>query len=63
MTDNFKHEWADMPAGEKNVLVRDYLKTLNDWDLKRMMCDTLEVEHYMDDYGLLKAVRRIINVR
>lgn len=63
MTENFEEEWNGMTVEEKNVIVSAYLKTLSKWDLKRILCDVLDVEHYMDDEGLRKAIESIINVR
>ena len=63
MTKNFEEEWNEMSIEEKNVIVSSYLKTLSKWNLKRILCDALGVEHYMDDEGLRKATESIINVR
>lgn len=63
MTKRFEEEWNEMPVEEKNVIVSAYLKTLSKWNLKRILCDVLGVEHYMDDEGLRKATEQIINVR
>lgn len=63
MTKRFEEEWNGMTVEEKNVIVCSYLKTLSKWDFKRIMCDVLGVEHYMDDEGLRKATEEIINVR
>lgn len=63
MTENFEEEWNGMTVEEKNVIVSSYLKSLSKWDLKRILCDVLDVEHYMDDEGLRKATESIINVR
>ena len=63
MTENFEEEWNGMTVEEKNVIVSYYLKTLSKWNLKRILCDVLGVEHYMDDDGLRKATESIINVR
>ena len=63
MTKKFEEEWNEMSIEEKNVIVSSYLKTLSKWDLKRILCDVLGVEHYMDDEGLRKAMESIINVR
>lgn len=57
------NEWNALSSEEKNVLVRDYLKSLSKWDLKRILCDVLDVDNYMDDEGLRKAIESIINVR
>ena len=63
MTKRFEEEWNEMSIEEKNVIVSSYLKTLSEWDLKRILCDVLGVERYMDDEGLRKAMKSIINVR
>lgn len=63
MNERFLNEWNALSSEEKNVLVCDYLKNLSEWDFKRMLCNVLGVEHYMDDDGLRKAVERIVNVR
>ena len=63
MTKRFEGEWNEISVEEKNVIVSAYLKTLSKWDLKRILCNVLEVEHYMDDEGLAKAIGEIINVR
>ena len=63
MTKKFEEEWNEMSIGEKNVIVSSYLKTLSKWDFKRVLCNVLNVEHYMDDEGLRKAIESIINVR
>lgn len=63
MTKKFEEEWNEMSIEEKNVIVSSYLKTLSKWDFKRILCDVLGVEHYMDDGGLRKAVEQIVNTR
>ena len=63
MTKKVEEEWNEMSIGEKNVIVSSYLKTLSKWDFKRVLCNVLNVEHYMDDEGLRKAIESIINVR
>lgn len=63
MTKKFEEEWNEMSIEEKNVIVSSYLKTLTKWNLKRILCNVLDVEHYMDDDGLRKATESIINVR
>ena len=63
MTKKFEEEWNGMTVEEKNVIVSSYLKTLSKWNLKRILCDVLNVERYMDDEGLRKATESIINVR
>lgn len=63
MNEKFLNEWNALSSEEKNVLVRDYLKSLSKWNLKRILCDVLDVDNYMDDDGLRKATESIINVR
>jgi len=63
MTKRFEGEWNEMSVEEKNVIVSAYLKTLSKWDFKRILCDVLGVEHYMDDDGLRQATESIINER
>lgn len=63
MTKRFEEEWNEMSLEEKNVIVSAYLKTLSKWNLKRILCDVLGVEHYMDDEGLRLAAESIINAR
>ena len=63
MTERFEEEWNEMSIEEKNVIVSAYLKTLSKWNLKRILCDVLGIEHYMDDDGLRKAVEQIVNTR
>lgn len=63
MTKRFEEEWNEMSIEEKNVIVSVYLKTLSKWDFKRILCNVLDVEHYMDDEGLRKAVEQIVNTR
>lgn len=63
MTKNFEEEWNDMSFQEQNVFVRDYLKSLSKWDLKRILCDVLDVDNYKDDEGLRKEFEKIINER
>lgn len=63
MNERFLNEWDALSSEEKNVLVCDHLKYISKWDLKRVLCNVLGVEHYMDDEGLRKAIESIINVR
>ena len=63
MTKKFEEEWNEMSIEEKDVIVSAYLKTLARWDFKRILCNVLEVEHYMDDEGLRRAVEQIVNTR
>lgn len=60
MTKGFEKEWNGMSIGEKNVIVSAYLKTLCKWDLKRIVCDVLNVDSYMDDEGLRSAMEKLV---
>lgn len=63
MNERFLNEWNALSSEEKNVLVCDHLKNLSKWDLKRILCDVLDVDNYMDDEGLREATELIINER
>ena len=63
MNENFNEMFDNLSVEEKSVLVVKFIKSLPKWDLKRILCNVLDVEHYMDDEGLRKAVEKIINVR
>ena len=63
MTKKFEEEWNEMSIEEKNVIVSSYLKTLTKWNLKRILCDVLGVDNYMDDCGLRKEFEKIVNER
>ena len=60
MTKRFEEEWNEMSIEEKNVIVSAYLKTLSKWNLKRIMCDVLNVDNYMDDEGLRAAMEKLV---
>lgn len=63
MNENFNEMFDNLSVEEKSVLVVKFLKSLPKWDFKRILCNVLDVEHYMDDEGLRKATESIINVR
>lgn len=63
MNEKFLNMWNELSSEEKNVLVCDYLKNLSDWDLKRMLCNVLGVDNYMDDEGLRGEFEKIVNER
>ena len=63
MNEKLNEMFDSLSVEEKSVLVVKFLKSLSDWDFKRILCNVLDVEHYMDDEGLRKAVEKIINVR
>lgn len=65
MTDyeNFDIIWNEMSLEEKNVIVSSYLKTIPKWDLKRIMCDVLQVDSYMDDEQLSMKLNELVWTR
>lgn len=63
MNEKLNEMFDSLSVEEKSVLVVKFLKSLSDWDFKRILCNVLDVEHYMDDDGLRKAVEGVINVR
>lgn len=63
MNENFNEMFDNLSVEEKSVLVVKFLKSLPKWDFKRILCNVLDVEHYMDDEGLRKATESIINER
>jgi hypothetical protein len=63
MTKRFEEEWNGMSLEEKNVIVSSYLKTLPKWDLKRIMCDVLQVDSYMDDEQLSRKLNELVWTR
>lgn len=44
----------------KNVLVCNHLRSLSRWDLKRILCNVLDVDNYMDDGELQSKVQTVI---
>ena len=63
ISEEFAVVWDSLSEEAKNQVVVNHLKSISKWDLKRVLCDVLGVEHYMDDDGLRKATEAIINVR
>ena len=63
INEEFAVVWDSLSEETKNQVVVNHLKSVSKWDLKRVLCDVLGVEHYMDDDGLRKATEEIINVR
>ena len=61
--EQFNEFWESMTPEEKIVFVSKHLKTLSKWDLKRILCDVLGVDGYMDDEGLKKALESVANER
>ena len=63
MNENFNEMFDNLSVEEKSVLVVKFLKSLPKWDFKRILCNVLDVEHYMDDEGLRKELYKILNER
>jgi len=63
ISEEFTVVWDSLSEETKNQVVVNHLKSLSKWDFKRVICNVLDVEHYMDDDGLRKAVEGVINVR
>ena len=63
ISEEFAVVWDSLGEETKNLVVVSHLKSLSKWDLKRILCNVLDVEHYMDDDGLRKAVEQIVNIR
>lgn len=63
MNENFNEMFDNLSVEEKSELVVKFLKSLPKWDFKRILCNVLDVEHYMDDDGLRKGFETIINAR
>ena len=63
ISEEFAVVWDSLSEETKNQVVVNHLKSLSKWDLKRVLCNVFDVEHYMDDDGLRKAAESIINVR
>lgn len=63
ISEEFAVLWDSLSEETKNLVVVNHLKSLSKWDLKRILCNVLDVEHYMDDDGLRKATESIIDVR
>ena len=63
MNEKLNEMFDSLSVEEKSVLVVKFLKNLPKWDFKRILCNVLDVDNYMDDEGLRKATESIINVR
>lgn len=63
ISEEFAVVWDSLSEETKNQVVVNHLKSLSKCDFKRILCDVLGVEHYMDGDGLRKATESIINVR
>jgi hypothetical protein len=57
-------DWFDGLSDEQKAYVAYCcLKSLSLWDVKRVLCNVFEVDSYMDDEGLRKALERVVNER
>ena len=63
ISEEFAVVWDSLSEETKNQVVVSYIKSLSKWDFKCILCNVLDVEHYMDDEGLRKAVEQIVNTR
>ena len=63
ISEEFAVVWDSLSEETKNQVVVNHLKSLSEWDFKRILCNVLDVEHYMDDEGLRNAVEQIVNTR
>ena len=60
---NLRHakEYFDfISQEERNAIVTNHLKSVSKWDLKRIMCNVLDVDSYMDDEGLRKEFEKLV---
>ena len=63
ISEEFSVVWDSLSEETKNQVVVNHLKSLSKWDFKRILCNVLDVEHYMDDEGLAKEFYKILNER
>ena len=63
ISEEFAVVWDSLSEETKNQVVVNHLKSLSKWDFKRILCNVLDVEHYMDDEGLRKELYKILNER
>jgi hypothetical protein len=55
--------WEQLEPEEKNVVVTEHLKSLPKWDLKRILCNALDVDDYMNDEVLRAECEKLIHTR
>ena len=58
-----KENFGLISQEERNAIVVEHLKTVSKWDLKRILCNVLNVESYMDDEGLESALKQVVHER
>lgn len=63
ISEEFAVLWDSLSEETKNLVVVNHLKSLSKWDLKRILCDVLFVDNYMDDGGLRKEFEKVVNER
>ena len=55
--------WEQLSPEDRNVIVTEHLKSLHKWDLKRILCEVLSVDNYMDDAALKQAFEGVVWTR
>lgn len=55
--------WEQLSQEDRNIIVTEHLKSLPKWDLKRILCEVLSVDNYMDDAALKQAFESVIWTR
>lgn len=55
--------WEQLSPEDRNVIVTEHLKSLPKWDLKRILCEVLSVDNYMDDAALKQAFESVVWTR
>lgn len=55
--------WEQLSQEDRNVIVTEHLKSLPKWDLKRVLCEVLSVDNYMDDAALKQALESVVWTR
>lgn len=55
--------WEQLEPEEKNVVVTEHLKSVSEWNLKRILCSVLGVDGYMNDEALRAECEKLIHTR
>ena len=63
INEEFAVVWDSLSEETKNQVVVSHLKSLSKWDFKRILCNVLDVDNYMDDESLRKEFEKIVNER
>ena len=61
INEEFAVVWDSLSEETKNQVVVSHLKSLSKWDFKRILCNVLDVDNYMDDESLRKEFEKIVN--